>query len=47
MDKYAAADWLAFFMHWIETGEFPFDVTHQPVDEFDAAMAKPEQSFPG
>jgi hypothetical protein len=32
MDQYAAADWLAFFMGWIETGTFPFDVTHQPVD---------------
>jgi len=35
MDKYGAADWLAFYQGWIETGNFPFDVTHQPVDTTD------------
>ena len=32
LDKFTAADWLAFFQGWIETGTFPFDVTHQSVD---------------
>ena len=33
--KYDAADWLAFYMHWIQTGEFPLDATHEPVDTTD------------